>query len=78
MATSSSKHPKEPLTGPTGLQSYKLGMLVAITPGMDSKGPRAKRTKPKYHTLGRKRKIKKRIAASLQRTHRMGVDRATL
>ena len=45
--------------------SCKLGMLVAITPGIDSKGPRASKTKPKYHTLGLKRKIKKRIAASL-------------
>ena len=45
--------------------SCKLGMFVAMTPGIDNKGPRAKRTKPKYHTLGLKRKIKKRIAASL-------------
>ena len=45
--------------------SRRLGVLVASTPGNTSKGPRAKRTKPNHHTLGRKRKIRKRIAPNL-------------
>ena len=43
----------------------KLGMLVATTPGRDKSGPLARRTRPNHHTFGLKRKIRKRIAASL-------------
>ena len=45
--------------------SRKLGMLVAMTPGKDSSGPRASKISPNHHTLGRNRKIKKRMAANL-------------
>mmetsp|Transcript_109498 Transcript_109498/g.153240 ORF Transcript_109498/g.153240 Transcript_109498/m.153240 type:complete len:91 (-) Transcript_109498:185-457(-) len=45
--------------------SRRLGVLVATTPGNTSKGPRAKRTKPNHHTLGLKRKIRKRMAPNL-------------
>ena len=45
--------------------SRKLGIFVARTPGKAKSGPLARRTRPNHHTFGLKRKIRKRIAASL-------------
>ena len=57
--------PPEASRMPSIKVSLRLGMLVAITPGKDSSGPRASKISPNHHTLGRNRKIKKRMAANL-------------
>ena len=55
--------------------SRRLGMLVARTPGKDKSGPLARRTRPNHQTFGLKRKIKKRMAASLARFHATNIHK---